>query len=438
MRTSRRSVSFFMVVLATLAPTASAAEDVGAMAHAGRHAEAYAQGWRERNRFGDPAFDLPFGIAAIESGHAGDGVMALERYVLLRPDDLPARLHLARGYFLLGEDARSREEFESLKATGVPAEIAITIDRFLDALKAREGRYKPQSSLFVEAGLGSDSNANGGVRDAEISLPVFGAVEIAPEGRRLKDLFSSWGVGIGGTYPVAPGSTLFGSAQIDSRHYEGGAAARFDIDQMAATAGLSRLRDVHLLRVGATLSQMRVGGERYVDVQGVQGEWQLQVDARQSVVAAVQWSRLDYAGQQSARDADFTGAAFSWRALLPGAWQSTAQVTVNAGRQDSDTGRDDLVADILGARAAFSFTPAPRWGVSLGASSLHSDYRGKDVILDTARRDRHRAFDAAAAYSVSRQTVLRIEGMVARNRSNIALYDYPRQQLTIKVRHEFQ
>ncbi|MCS6920481.1 MAG: hypothetical protein NZM07_00925, partial [Elioraea sp.] len=79
------------------------ADEVRRLVEAGRSVEAYALGREHPQEFGKPEFDFYFGIAAIDAGHAGDGVLALERYVVQFPENLRARLELARGYFVLGE-----------------------------------------------------------------------------------------------------------------------------------------------------------------------------------------------------------------------------------------------------------------------------------------------------------------------------------------------
>ena len=65
---------------------------------------------------GDPYFDYFYGVSAIDTGHASQGVFALERVLLFHPKDHVVRLELARGYFILEEYARSRQEFEKVLA----------------------------------------------------------------------------------------------------------------------------------------------------------------------------------------------------------------------------------------------------------------------------------------------------------------------------------
>ena len=67
---------------------AAPADDVQALLEKGDAKAAYELGRKHRDQLGNPAFDFYFGIAAIDSGNAGEGVLALERYVLTFPDNV--------------------------------------------------------------------------------------------------------------------------------------------------------------------------------------------------------------------------------------------------------------------------------------------------------------------------------------------------------------
>ena len=67
--------------------------------------------------------DLWCGVAAVDTGRAAEGSLALERYVLRFPSDVRARLELARAYFYAGDDVASRREFEAVRAIDPPADV---------------------------------------------------------------------------------------------------------------------------------------------------------------------------------------------------------------------------------------------------------------------------------------------------------------------------
>ena len=231
---------------------AAPADEIKALVEANKPAEAYELGKKHQEAFGEPAFDFYFGIAAVDAGHAGDGVLALERYLLNFPDNVSARLQLARGYFVLGEDARSREEFEAVQKLNPPADVTSTITRFLDAIRLRESRYTTSTGGYVELGVGRDTNINGGVPNASIFLPNLGPIVVAQPGTKISDDF--WSLGAGGyvSHPVAPGVALFANGAGETKFNDKGEDRQFDLGTVNVAGGVSILREKNLFRFSAS------------------------------------------------------------------------------------------------------------------------------------------------------------------------------------------
>lgn len=436
-----RRVRRGLALLCVCAPAwvlAAPADEVKAMVEAGKASEAYLLAKKYPAALGDPVFDFYFGIASIDAGHVGEGVLALERYILTFPDNVSARLQLARGYFALGEDARAREEFEALQKLGPPAEVSATIDRFLDAIRLRETRYRTSAGAFVEAGIGSDSNINGGVADANLVLPVLGPIVVAPSGTKTSDTFTYVAAGGYVSHPVAPGIALFANGQIDQKANRKSADTQFDQGDLNLVGGVSVLRERNLYRLSLLQSTIAIGSSRFRSTTGLSGEWQYQLDERQSLSFGLVQARLTYPEPNSPRDADFTGLSAGYRTLFSHAWQPVLVASLNTGRQSSRTQRDDLVPDSWGARLGVNFTPAAKWGVSLGYSLQKSNYRAPDPFFEVSRRDKYDSVDAALTYLMTRNLSFRAEGTFATNRSNIELFSFPRDTVAFKLRYEFK
>lgn len=416
---------------------AAPADDVKALAQAGRAADAYALGKQHPEAMGDPAFDFFFGIAAIDSGHAGDGVLALERYVLVFPDNTSARLQLARGYFALGENSRAREEFEELRKLNPPSDVAATLDRFLDAIRLRETRYTPSSGAYLEVGYGSDSNVNSGVSNANISLPNLGPVIVGPAGIKNGANFSHLGAGGYLSYPVLPGVALYANGSAELKLNRGDSA--FDQGNYSGSAGVSVLKEKELFRLGLNHSMVSIENERFRTSTGISGEWQHQLDQRQSFVLGLQTGRHSYPGANSARDANFLGMTGGYRKLFNHAWQPVLSASASLGREDTIAqGREDLARHYAGGRLGVSFTPAAKWGVAIGYSVQSSRYQAQDAFLGVARRDDYDAVDAAVTYLINRNLSLRAEALLSQNRANIELLSFRRDIFALKLRYEFK
>jgi hypothetical protein len=437
-RLGRSVRSFFAIaaLLGAVAASAAPADDVKALLDQGRSAEAYALGKKFPGELGNPVFDFYFGVAAIDTGHAGEGVLALERYIANFPDNLQARLELARGYFVLGDDARAREEFDLVMKAGPPPAVQANIHRFLDAIRARESRYRTTAGFYLEAGIGTDSNVNAGVSSPNINLPVFGNVTITGAGVKTGDTFTHLGLGGHATFPIAPGIALFGAANGEFKLHHND--KQFDQYSYGAAGGLTYLKEKNLLRATASQSVLEVEGDRFRTVTGASGELHHQLDELQGLNGYLQYADLDYPGPNEIRTAKFYALGAGYRKAFIGAYQPLLTASLNYGEEDNLRNRPDLGRKLHGARVGVSLTPMPKWSLNAGLSYQRSKYMAPDPLLRTTRKDDYYAADASVSYAITRNLLVRGEYQHVKNDSNLALYEYNRNLFAVKLRYEFK
>jgi hypothetical protein len=438
MSPTTRGRLFLLLLLCPLLALGAPADDMKALLESGKAAEAYALGKQNPDQLGYPAFDFYFGVAAVDSGHAGEGVLALERYVTNFPANHNARLELARGYFVLGDDLRAREEFDTVLKSDPPADVRANIDRFLDAIRSRESRYKTTAGVYAEVGFGYDSNVNGGVGSPNITIPVFGNVVLTAAGVQQHSLFGYYGFGANVSHPVAPGVALFGTAAWDYKANDKTGARMFDQGNYGVTGGVSVLREKNLFRGTLSYSNLDLENDRYRTTQGAAGEVFHQLNELETLNGALQYAEFDYSGGNAIRDARFYGLGLGYRKAFVHDWQPLLNVSFNYALEDNIRNRDDLGRDIYGGRVALSATPVPKWGITVGATYQNSHYRAEDPLLAVTRKDDFYAIDATISYAISRELSVRGELVKLKNTSNLALYEYDRDLIGIKLRYDFK
>src|SRR6185436_8343904 len=295
----RALLALVALALALPAAVAAPADDIKALLEQGKAAEAYALGRGHPELFGTAAFDFYYGIAATDSGHAGEGVLALERYLLNFPDSDIARVELARSYFALGDMVRAREEFETVLRSSPPAGTLATVERYVDAIRLRESRYQTTSSAWLEAGLGIDSNVNGGVGSANISIPTFGPVTVNATGVRKGDTFTHLAGGAQISHPVAPGVAVFGTAHAEAKLHA--SEDNFDLLTMGAAGGVSVLRNENTYRATLSTQTLAVDNMRFRTATGVAGELLHALDELRLLTFSGQYADLRYTGGNEVR-----------------------------------------------------------------------------------------------------------------------------------------
>lgn len=430
---------WLLLLLAGIASTSALADttdDLRTLVEQGRHEAAYDLGSRHPELLGEPDFDYHFGIAATDSGHSGEGLLALERCLVLMPGNLAARAELARAYFVLGEDQRAREEFDIVLKAAPGDAVRRTVERYLDAIAVREARRQRTATFYVEAGLGADSNTNGGVSSANISLPVYGDVIVATNGVKKSDNFSA--IALGGllTHPLTPEWSVFGQFGLDGKF--NGRHSENDIFATSLSGGIVRQTSEFSYRLSVGQDVVSVGSDRYRNTNTVAAQWQRRIGTTQALLASLQWADYAYTGANELRDAQYTAIGIGYRRAFGHAWQPVIQVTGSYGEENNERNRPDLGRDIAGLRLVLAVAPMPGWTATLGASYQDSHYAEVDTLLATRRHDGYYATDFGIGHALDRNLSVRAEVLLSENRSNIALYRYRRDVVAVKLRYDFK
>lgn len=442
--TSFRSRLAGLLVLSALGTTvfAAPADDLKALLEKGQAAEAYDLGRQHQDQLGNPFFDFYFGVAAIGAGRAGDGVLALERFVVNAPDNINGRLELGRGYFVLGEDTRARQEFEIVLATNPPAEVQANVQRFLDAIRSREFLYRPTQGFYLEAGLGHDSNANAGINNASITRWTIPLV-VNSAGVEQSDSFHTLAGGFAFSRPFRPG--LFGvlSGGFDGKYHH--SESRLDQEALRIDGGLTWIREKDLYRLVAGFSTLRVESDRFRDIWSLSGEWHRQIDELRGFNLFAQYADFSYTGGNSLRDSGLGTIGVGYRQALQSPMQPLLNFAAYVGREDVHSSvRSDLSRDLYGLRISASLTPAPRWSLQAGLSLQTSRFDGGapspvfGLPPEPTRKDDYVAIDLTVSYALTRNWTLKGELLASRNSSNDALADYRREVIGFKVRYDFR
>lgn len=447
----RTQLAAALLAGAAAAAQAAPADEVRALLEQGKDREAYQLGRAAPGELGNPLFDFYFGIAALNAGAPGEGVLALERYLLHFPDNRAARFQLARGYFILGEDLRAREEFQALASAAQGAERD-SVDRFLGAIRARESRYKPTATAFVEIGLGYDSNINSGVGAGQIAgLPDGFVVTPGQSSETQSDSFRSIALGVQGVYPVRPGWSLYGGATLTARAHSRDTSDVFDQETLALQGGVSVLSGRNLYRLGLDLTALNLDNQHYLDVQTVAGEWHHQADQFNRYGLSLQWSQQSYqnivsfldtnktvpvSSASEVRDSRLTGVTVFWNRSVEHPWNPVLNLAANAAQEKNRRDRPDLSRDIWSVRASATVQPWANWTLGAGLAYQNARHDAEFAPGIEARRDDLATLDLSAIYSLDRHWSVRAEYQHQSQRSNIGLYQFERDTLVLKLRYD--
>ena len=207
---------------------------------AGKASQAYALlEPQESARAGEVGYDLLLGLAALDVGQNTRAVFALERVLAMEPNNARARTEIARAYLALGEASRARNELETVQKQGVPADVSVTLERYLAATRQVTDQEKTTMNGYVELTVGHDSNVNLGPRRDSVLIPgpVFPVlVDLSNDSKANADTFGQLGAGFNLRAPVASGVAVLAGVSGFGRF--NGDKSQFDVGNADANLGV--------------------------------------------------------------------------------------------------------------------------------------------------------------------------------------------------------
>jgi outer membrane protein len=393
----------------------------------------------QKDRAGDPNYDYLLGIAALDLGRNTEAVFALERVLAVQPNNAQARAEIARAYFNLKETEAAKREFQNVRNQNPPPEVALTIDRYLDAIDRAAVGPKPTARFYVEGFAGYDTNVNSATADRSIAVPLFGGAlfSLAPGATKLSDGYWGLAAGIATRMPINPRWALVAGFNGSRRwNFE---RDNFDTSFVDLNFGTTYKRDRDLLSFLVQLNDFTVYdpiySSAYREARGGTVQWQRDLDARNQVSAYVQYANLTYPDQRI-RNADrYVGGVGYAHAFRGG---PTVYASLYGGQEKTkDPTAETLAFDLYGVRAGGDQVLSEKFIVFANAAYEHRRYNATDSFFLVTRRDNQVTGTLGLHYIPARNWRVTTQVLGFANRSNIDLNTFDRVMGEVRLRRDF-
>jgi len=387
---------------------------------------------------GEPEFDYYYAMLAIDSGNSGQGVFALERVLALQPNNRAARLELARGYFMLEEYDRARQEFKQVLKSRPPKPVQAKIERYMDAIRLKSGRYRTTSQGFVELGGGYDSNVNAAPSDEFITL---GALDVRLNASSVKksDAYGALLALYRFEMPLAQGRSLFVSGALDYRGYD--KEQSFNNGTLRLNGGMIFLHEQDRYQWDAQVSQYLLDGEGFRNAAGLNGQWRRRLDQQRQLSSFAQLSKLDYP-VDSVRNSSSVlwglGFTENFNARLSPVLFMNGYLGLEKPDDSSLEAKATAERDYFGLKAGAQFTLTAKSTLSSSLSYQRSQFGAHLDLTDDKqnRADDYINVSADWAWLFAKEWSLRGRASYLVNDSNSALGRYDRLYGDLRLRYE--
>lgn len=392
----------------------------------------------QSDRAGDPNYDFLLGSAALGIGKNTEAVFALERVLALRPDSAPARALIARAYFNLKETETAKREFENVKKQDVPPEVALTIDRFLDAITRIEDAQRVTIRGYLEFGFGHDSNVNSATSDNQVAVPAFGGLvfALAPASQEQSDAFFQFGGGVGIRAPVTKRFSLFGGVGYTNK-------TNFDEDDFSTYSydgnfGASYKTDRNTFSLAAQANQFFVDNpafysKSYRNAYGGTAQWQHDFNSRNQVSVFAQATELRYPSQAVRNAMRYVGGLGYAHAFRGG-----GPIVYIGGYGGEEKEDNELFPQfghqLYGARLGLQQYVSEKYSVFLNLSGETREYGGQDPSFLVTREDDQYNASAGLHFIPKKNVRVTPQATWTENTSNIPINEFDRWVVSLMLR----
>ena len=384
-------------------------------------------------RAGDPDFDYALGIAASDSGHVAEAILAFQRVLAVQPDNAEARAEIARAYARTGDLESARAQFDTVLADpSIPDPVRQRFSRIVRDLDKVRGGGDANVAGFVEGSAGYDSNINVATSLNSITLPLLaflGPATLSGTARSQDSAFLGASGGLSVRAPLSAQTALYVSALGDGRFN----TRTPDYNQITATgtAGIAHtLGNRDVVSLSGQYQTFWLGGSRYRSAVGVIGQYTFRLKEGRALSLAAQWYRLDYP-TDPLRDADRFAASATFA-------DRTTAITLAGGKEQTrNTASDNLSNAFVSLRAAIEKPLSQRLALVASAGAEGRFHDADDPLFLERRRDAEIDLSVGLKLLVAHDVTLRPCVSYTRNFSNIGLYDYRRVTANIAIRAEF-
>ena len=419
-----------------MSSSADKIEQLKALTSKGRSADAYALAseWVS-DLSGEPLFDFYYGMAAVDANHADEGVMALERVLLVHPENDRVRLEYARGMFIIEDNETAKREFTTVLDKKPPESVAKKIRHYLELIEKREQLYNPTLLFFAQAGGGYDSNLNSAPEDQ------LSRVQLTGESLGKGDSFYEMKAGLAYTRPYDKDNSFFVTADVLNKVYDD--EDTFNSQYLNLLGGWRYKVDAsNRIQVFLRAQNYRVDDATSRNLYGATVDWSHNFSSTLVVNGSLTYSRLKYPDNSiSWRDADQYSGALTLYKTLP-VWHNPI-LSISSFYGDETPDVKSIVSNasvdkkFYGGSIALQIPVNEANLLTLSATYQEAKYSGADWLYGIKREDQYQSLNLNWNYAISKALSVAASASLISNDSTIELYEYDREIVALSLKYEY-
>lgn len=381
---------------------------------------------------GQPRFDFAYGLAARANGYYHRAVFAFERVIFAVPTNLDARFALATAYYQVGNYSASKTQFEKLLGLDISQQVRATSQDYLNAIDRQLNSRKSRLAGSVQLGFGNDDNANNGVEDEFIDIPLIGQVLLFDESRQVESVYYDLNATLSYLSPISKTSTWYVSTNLNHVQFEDPIATSRTF--LSASLGYSKTFSHFSTNTSVFYRPLWLEEEKFLDYFGVSANLTVPVNSHVQVGIDASYAIERY-DQNEALDKD--QIALNPFVQYVGK-RSSHKLSIRYAIDSGEVEVNDLVSrDLYGVGYRWLHQISAKWLGTLSTEYLEADYDDINPLFELFRDDEQFRFDLGLDYLTADAWKWKVRFSHIDNSSTVSIFDYQRNKIWLGVEYVF-
>ena len=373
----------------------------------------------ETNLAGDPDFDYLLGTAAVMTKNYEQAIYVFERVLVLRPNHAGARLDMAISYYHLGNYEYAKRELQiilKLYRKSAPKPILNAVNSYLSRIEDKLTKFKQSYTASLSIGIDDNVNARS---DYETVMGATLAEKVKTSNKTVT---------LGALYSYNHSNTLSSSYNIllDASDYIN--HSELNKSKIFLKTSLKKDHGLWSASIGPSLTISKLDGEKLYTQKALDMSVSRQTSKTTLTTFSLNESRMRFdKDSNKSSDTDKTTATLRGSKSFKDYRLTLSMFAINEKSMGERADGDNKVKG-LNVSASTKFLS----GVgNVKIAYQQNEYQQLNTLFMVERKDRKPTLSLGYNFPVSKDVTASINFSHIKSLSNIDLYDYQKNQISI-------
>lgn len=389
----------------------------------------------EQQYAGELQFDQTLGQAAIAADVPSRAIFAFERCLIMDPSNTICNAGMARAHLKLSELDAARQILNRGSLDKSSRQYQDLLSDYRRLVLGEQRGTDTRFNLWLQAGLGFDSNVNSATTRSRVFLPIIDQdYDLHDASRKRDSFFHQTQIGLNYSTSINENWRFLVDGMLRTKNYW--RMHSYDAIIADARIGVQRSKDRHRFTARLMGQYYNLGGHNYRNMLGLSAQYAYAITDTTELGGFIQYANLQYPSN-SKFNANRTVLGLNGSQQLANG-NALVYASVYGGREATVhkySNNKHYSYDLAGLQLGAAWLMTPRDRLELNAGVEKRRYDSQDPYFQRKRKDTQYRARLGLVHAVNRKFSIRPSYQYIKTNSSVVLRDYSRHIFMLDFRY---